>query len=183
MLLLRKTFLCYYFYMKFSAQSSAFTLIELLVVVSLITIMTGALIPSFTGYLDDQNLKQAQEAVKNDLRSVQNKALAGSLTDNPNVKYWGIRFNSDSGTYTYLTSVNAACDSPDNHSSSEALPGSIVVRNAGTTCVFFSVANGDLAGNNSVVVGKSGDTGNKCRSVAISANGLIVATQGKVVCP
>lgn len=168
--------------MKFSAQNSAFSLIELLVVVSLITIMTGTLIPSFTAYLDDQNLKQAQEAVKNDLRSAQNKAMAGSLSDNT-VLYWGIRFNSGSGTYTYLTSIDANCNSPDNNYSSEVLPGSIVI-NGATNCVFFSVANGDRNGSGLVYVyvGKLGASGNNCRSVTIQSNGLIFATQGKVAC-
>jgi prepilin-type N-terminal cleavage/methylation domain-containing protein len=176
--------------MRFSARNSGFTLIELLVVVSLITIMTGGLIPSFTAYLDDQNLKQAQEAVKNDLRSVQNKALAGSLSDDPTVVYWGIEFTNGTSTgpykYNYATSNQTNCTNLSNKSASEALPGSIVIRRgAGTSpfCVFFSVANGDLAGNGTVVVGKFGETGDKCRQVTISANGLIVATQGKVTCP
>jgi prepilin-type N-terminal cleavage/methylation domain-containing protein len=170
--------------MKFSAQNSAFTLIELLVVVSLITLMTSALIPSFTAYLDDQNLKQAQEAVKNDLRSAQNKAMAGSLTDISSVKYWGIKLVSNLNTYDFVTSTTGAvnCGGAVTQSKSEALPGSVVIRKGGGTCVFFSIANGDLAGNNSVAVGKPGDTGNNCRSVTISANGLIVATQGKVAC-
>jgi type II secretory pathway pseudopilin PulG len=172
--------------MRFSAQNPAFTLIELLVVVSLVTIMTGTLIPSFTAYINDQNLKQAQEAVKNDLRSVQNKALAGSLSDTPTVVYWGIRFTNNSNVYTFLTSSMADCSVTANTAASEALPGAIVIRRGVATspfCVLFSVANGDLAGNSTVVVGKSGDTGAKCRSVTISNNGLIVATQGKVACP
>lgn len=167
--------------MKFSAQNSAFSLIELLVVVSLITIMTGALIPSFTGYLDDQNLRQAQEAVKNDLRSVQNKALAGSLTDLSTVKYWGIKFTNNSNTYTYLTSAAPNCTTTGNTSEASPLPGAVVIR--GNSCVLFSVVNGDQVGSIAVTVGKSGETGVNCRSLTISSNGLIVAGQVEVTCP
>lgn len=48
-------------------------------VVSIIAIIGGGIIPSFSQYLNDQNLKQAQEQLKSDLRTIQNKALTGPL--------------------------------------------------------------------------------------------------------
>jgi prepilin-type N-terminal cleavage/methylation domain-containing protein len=83
--------------------SHSFTLIELLMVVSIITILAGATIPSFTGYLKGQTLKNAKEQFKNDLRSIQNKSLTGSLSDqnivgggvnSPGspVRYWIVKF-------------------------------------------------------------------------------------------
>lgn len=81
----------------------SFTLIELLMVVSIITIIAGATIPSFTGYLKGQTLKNAKEQFKNDLRSIQNKSLTGSLSDqnivgggvnSPGspVRYWIVKY-------------------------------------------------------------------------------------------
>jgi len=88
----------------------AFTLIELLMVVSIITILAGATIPSFTGYLKGQTLKNAKEQFKNDLRSIQNKSLTGSLSDqniigggvtSPGspVRYWIVKYWYGSNYY------------------------------------------------------------------------------------
>ena len=76
------------------AAQKAFTLIELLIVVSLITIITGALLPSFNNYIDAQNVKQAQEQVEDELRTLQNKALNGENASvelaSGQVEYWGV---------------------------------------------------------------------------------------------
>ena len=66
--------------MKVSARLfnfKGFTLIELLIVVTIMAVLTGALIPSFSKYIDNQNVRQALEQVKDDLRNTQNNALTG----------------------------------------------------------------------------------------------------------
>jgi prepilin-type N-terminal cleavage/methylation domain-containing protein len=86
----------------------AFTLIELLMVVSILTIVAGITIPSFTGYMKNQTLKNAQDQFKSDLRSVQNLALTGSKYDTSvtynsitsPAKYWVLKWNNAGSTYT-----------------------------------------------------------------------------------
>ena len=65
--------------MRKAALYYGFTMIELLIVVAIMSILTGAILPGFNSYVTNQNLRQAQEQIKNDLRSTQIKALAGSF--------------------------------------------------------------------------------------------------------
>ena len=61
--------------------SKGFTLVELMIVVGILAIVSGIMIPSFSTYTRNQTLKQAQENLKSDLRSAQNKALTGTGSD------------------------------------------------------------------------------------------------------
>ncbi len=74
-------------------KSSAFgfTLIELLIVIAIIGILAVASIPTFSDFLNSQRLSQAAKQVKNDLRSVQNRALNGIKSASGD-KVWGARF-------------------------------------------------------------------------------------------
>ena len=174
------------------AAQKAFTLIELLIVVSLITIITGALLPSFNNYIDAQNVKQAQEQVEDELRTLQNKALNGENASvelaSGQVEYWGVEFASGSTTYTTFIAVDTtACgggatedDNRDTIKTSSALPGNSEIISPITGCVFFSFENGDAAfsgGANTVIVGPpgAGSGDNTCRRVNISTNGRIEA--------
>ena len=74
--------------MNKSALPTGFTLIELLIVVSIISVLTGSILPSFNTYITNQNLRQAQEQVKNDMKSTQIKALAGAFSDDSNIKFF-----------------------------------------------------------------------------------------------
>src|SRR3989339_87547 len=76
-------------------SNKAFTLIEVMVVIAVLTVLTVSIVPSFSGYLKNQNVKQAQETLKSDLRSVQNKALTGVLSDT-GAYFWGILLAADS---------------------------------------------------------------------------------------
>lgn len=173
-----------------SSAQKAFTLIELLIVVSLITIITGAILPSFNSYIDTQNVKQAQEQVKDELRTVQNKALNGenasiTLTDGQ-VQYWGMEFVQGNTTYdTYIYTSTAACGGGGSEGqnkqylrTSVALPGNSEIITPISGCVFFSFSNGDASfsgGANTIIVGPPGASSgdNTCRRVNIYSNGLI----------
>jgi prepilin-type N-terminal cleavage/methylation domain-containing protein len=155
-------------------SSQAFTLVELLVVIGIITVITAGVIPGFNSYLDNQTLVQAQEAVKNDLRNVQNKALAGATYNGTTVpNYWGIKFAAGSNTYTILsTMATPNCDIPVvPGTASQKLPGTVTV--ATNACVLFKTSNGDLAVAGPLTVSVAFGTKNK--SVQINGAGLIKA--------
>jgi type II secretory pathway pseudopilin PulG len=121
---------------------------------SIVVIITAGIIPSFSGYIKDQNLKQAQEQLKSDLRTIQNRALTGAFSDekigsNP-VLYWGVYFAtpSDTGTNEYRSFIS--------HSASECPPNAVKYQGTYTfknnikyfgpnMCLFFSIKNGDLS--------------------------------------
>ncbi|MFC1756147.1 prepilin-type N-terminal cleavage/methylation domain-containing protein [Patescibacteria group bacterium] len=183
--------------MKPALSQKGFTLIELLIVISLIIVITGAVIPSFNTYIDNQNVKQAQEAVKDDMRTIQNKALNGELAqtelDGNKVKYWGIEFVQDSPTYIYFISVDTTicgeADTVQRQRTSSPLPGESVIRNP-SGCVFFSFSNGDvdstLTGDINgykVTVGADDGQASGCRRLNVTLNGLIQIETGDVCAP
>ncbi len=173
-----------------------FTLIELLVVISLMAIITGAIIPSFNTYIKNQNALQAVEQVKNDLRTVQNRALTGedSNTDlnSPNKVYplyWGIRFVNNTANYTYFVSTTASGCLPavsSTRGTSRKLPGGLVVKNSsGDKCIFFSNKNGDGSfsgtGAATIIVGEqAASTG--CRRLMVQSSGLIQVDESNTSC-
>ena len=58
-------------------KSKGFTLIELLVVITLFGIVSTLITASYTTFERNQRIRNATQTLKNDLRLVQNKALAG----------------------------------------------------------------------------------------------------------
>ena len=177
---------------------SGVTLIELLIVISLIIVITGAVVPSFNAYIDNQNVKQAQQTVIDDLRTVQNKALNGEFAqtelgaaNDEKVKYWGVEFTQNSATYDYFISVDtstcgAAGDSRRQEViTSKLLPGGSVVR-SDTSCVFISYDNGDITNNltnDTITVGPDVAAMDVCRRIVVSVNGLIQAEAGEACAP
>ena len=175
--------------MNLPKYSKGFTLLELLVSVSIIGIIAGGIIPSFSGYIKNQNLQQAQEQFKSELRTIQNKALTGSLSDTliggSYAEYWGLRFlPSDSGSsIEYFISVtNSDCPAgviPSTHNpGSFSISNNILYYNA-PDCIFFNIKNGDIttlvpANATSVNLNfqnkKDGDSG---KNVNFNASGLI----------
>ena len=167
-------------------STKGFTLVELIIVVSIIAIMTSAIVPSFSNYTKGQVVKQAQEQVVNDLANVQNRALAGNQGTPLNAKYWGIVFSRDSGTYNYVSSTNSTCGGAIVERIVK-LPENVVIHLSGadlTRCVAFSLANGDRAdtaiAETTIHVKKSGDS--TCREIAINSAGLIRKTS-VTTCP
>jgi|SRR3989344_858938 len=174
-----------------SAQKlEGFTLIELLIVVSIITILSGVMLPGFSNYISGQSRRQAIEQVEDDLRTLENKALAGDsvldvLPNGLQPLYWGVRFEQNQDRYQYfVSSTNTNCyPSPVNSytlkTTSTKLPGDNVLK-TGTRCVFFSFANSDVTMRNSsgnnvspmiITIGLL--TGNVCNRVQLNAYGLI----------
>ncbi|MEN9389803.1 MAG: hypothetical protein RLY61_887 [Candidatus Parcubacteria bacterium] len=162
-----------------TAHRNGFTLVEIIIVVSIISLLTAGLIPSFSNYTKSQTLKQAQEQIVSDLANVQNRALAGEQGEGvTGTKYWGLRFVDGSATYQYFAHTSATCPSGGvNIQRSETLKGEVEVDVTGSACVFFSTANGDATGLSSVSVKESGSA--TCKKININSAGLI----SKATCP
>ena len=141
--------------MNLPKNSRGFTIIELLVTMSIITIIAGGIIPTFSSYIKNQNLKQAQEQLKSDLRTVQNRALTGALSneDIPNgsgnlVKYWGVLFPSESGaSMSVFVSTNETCNIAMSNVEKQNdfnLPNDVMYFVDNSGCIFFNMKNGDI---------------------------------------
>ena len=168
---------------------SGFTLVELLIVVVIVSLLTGALIPSFSSYIKNQNLKQAQQTLLSDLRNVQNKAMTGTASST-GVNYWGINIpNASASSYTYFASeFNTSCTPGGiytNQGNSQPLVSPITINNS-QGCLFFSIENGDanfvglpacpagqLTGMTCINIC---DSATSCKYVGMNANGLIIAS-------
>jgi prepilin-type N-terminal cleavage/methylation domain-containing protein len=143
--------------MNLPKYSRGFTIIELLVSMSIITIIAGGIIPTFTSYIRNQNLIQAQEQLLSDLRTVQNRALTGALSNErlPDssgelVRYWGVTFPSDSGSSisVFVSTTDAICPpaaSTFENQNQFTLPNDVLYFGAGG-CAFFDIKNGDITG-------------------------------------
>jgi prepilin-type N-terminal cleavage/methylation domain-containing protein len=135
-----------------------FTLVELVVTITLIVLMAGSAIPSFNSYLNNQALKQAQEQIKSDIRTVQNKAITSAAADfkiggTTTPTYWGVRFNNHSTDYLYFIARNntpAECnlittsDATGRYQGKGTLPSSMYVY-SNTFCLFFAIKDGAVS--------------------------------------
>jgi prepilin-type N-terminal cleavage/methylation domain-containing protein len=175
-----------------------FTLIELLLVVSIIAIITGGIVPAFSTYMQDQDLTQAQEQLKNDLRSVQNRALTGAMSESEvgsnRVRFWGVQFSSLSASYDYfITDDDSSCPPAEMEvQGAYSLPGGMVIREVTfgdadlDGCIFFSFLNGDMsavnmtAGGGYVPIVTGEPLGFECRRIELNASGLIRSSLNEV---
>lgn len=154
-------------YKSLLKQSSGFTLVELLVVISIILIITGTMIPAFNVYTDSQNVKQAQERLKSDIKTLQIRALTESSNaqTTQDIQYWVLKFNqARSKSYEYYTTaidvtnfsssdLQTVCnnalsqmsliDSSSNLPSNTEVITGVAGRNA-PRCLFFSTKNADM---------------------------------------
>jgi prepilin-type N-terminal cleavage/methylation domain-containing protein len=175
-----------------TTSSAGFTLIELMIVVVIIGIISAGMIPAFSTYIRSQNLKQAQEQLKSDMRTIQNKALNGTLSDVPigtgNINFWGIKFVNGQSTYDYFvssTSGVAACPSSyaagvlQGHGSFSSGLTTQGIQSPNTQCVFFDMTNGDISsslissGTGTASVGYSAT---EVKRVFFNSSGLIYST-------
>lgn len=141
--------------MNLPKYSRGFTIIELLISMSIIAIIAGGIIPTFSSYIRNQNLKQAQEQLKSDLRTVQNRALTGSLSnqtvssDDDYIQYWGVRFVATSGSGTEMVSfVSTGTSCPPTYGTDSieqdgfSLPNGAVYYITGGNCMFLILTTG-----------------------------------------
>lgn len=167
-------------------KKSGFTLIELLLVVTIISIITVGIIPGFSNYIKNQNLKQSQEQIKSDLRSTQNKALTGSLSDQlvggVAMNFWGMKFTNESSSYDYFISVvDTSCPPPSTSQGSGKLSNGLVVKGLSASgCLFFSVQDGGISSQgfgsaNSVTVGYPNPS-TQVKNIFFNSAGLIYST-------
>jgi len=162
-----------------SARENAFTLVELLVVVSLVVIITGAVIPNFTGFTKNQKVKQAQEMVKSDLRTAQNRILTGvGVTTGNNLAYWGIKFTAGNSRYHLVSCTDSACATVLNDQTSESLSSDVQIKNSAT--VIFDIFGNAVTAEDSSQIVRVGNTSNSItKCIEINYVGLIK----KAVCP
>jgi len=168
--------------MKLLNRSCAFTLIELLLVISIITIVTGASIPTFSNYLKNQIIKNAVDQFRNDLRTIQNKSLTGSMSDSlvyggplvspgGSVKYWAIKWWNGTGRYRYYAIYDYKKNPPavtasdmctsftdsNNPSNDTRLQGYLSLPSGitftTTGCLFFKISDGAVYADNDAVSG------------------------------
>jgi len=156
---------------------SGFTLIELLVVCAIIAVLAVASIPRFRTFNANQELNQAVEQVKSDLRVVQNRAV--SVTDRAcgtdYYYWWGVDFDAHSGEYRLVQSDNEV--NPDAGSFREvrtkALPTGFEL--ATDVTVWFKMVTGAVKNAGAVTVRRidASCPGGDCRDVDISEGGRI----------
>lgn len=77
-----------------SKLNKGFSLIELLIAISLITVLAGFAIPSFSEFNRRQILKQAASQIVSDIRTMQNNANSGV-----GGRIWGITFTTGEDSY------------------------------------------------------------------------------------
>ena len=177
-------------HLPFRQTENGFTLIELLISISIIVIVTGALVPSFSNYIRTQNLRQAQEQLRSDLRSIQNKALTGTLSSetfsgNP-IKYWGVRFAKNSGTYDFFVASALSCPTTlpglQNQGSGKFNSGIVIKNNiSGYECLFFNISDGGISNtagitSSTILMGYPDDT--KDLGVYFNNAGLVCSVVG-----
>lgn len=167
-------------------SSTGFTLLELMIVVTIIGIISAGLIPAFSNYIRSQNLKQAQEQLKSDMRTIQNKALTGALSDQllggTYIKYWGIKFVNGQPTYDYFVSINTTCPGAyvaGVYQGRGSFGSNLKIQSTGTNCVFFDISNGDI--NSTLISSGSGTasvgySATELRRVFFNSSGLIYST-------
>ncbi len=169
-----------------SAQAG-FTLLELMVVIAIIATITGMAIPSFNNYITNQNLRQAQDQIKSDIRGVQIRALNGVKQNLTSPTYWGIAFRKETGRYSYFATDLAASGlgnlcttvigTMSSYEQSEALPANIQVMDD-DICIFFSFEDGDAVCRSSSEVNLRYPSGGTTYKVAVNRVGTVYTYTG-----
>lgn len=171
--------------LPYPCKYKGFTLIELMVVVSILAIVSGIMIPSFSTYTRNQTLKQAQENFKSDLRSIQNRALTGASSDvtlgGNLVKYWGVNFVANSSTYTSLIASSAACAGGTTQLvQTFSLPATVSFSSTSGGCYLFSMDDGSIYNTSGSRIGTVPidlvNTSSATRTVTINGAGLIYSS-------
>ena len=171
-----------------SFKNRGFSFIELLIVVSLITLVSGAILPGFNSYIRTQNLKQAAEQIAGDLRTVQNKALSGVLSSEPSVAYWGA--SSSSGSYALSFNTFSASGAASNSDKAATLPGGVEIKKYFLVLFDMFKGNGHRISGSPPSVTRCNSTGSNCKvivglpdasvcsSISVNTAGAIIIHEG-----
>lgn len=120
-------------------SSAGFTLVELMVTIVVMGIIFGTGIAAYINFNKTQTVKQAGLKLKNDLRSVQGKALSGEritgVTCTGVLDGYRFDYNTSGTSYSYYSSCSGPSDS--RLSGTISLPTGVTFSNSGT--VFFKV--------------------------------------------
>ena len=170
-------------------NSKGFSFVELLIVVSLITLISGAVLPGFNSYIRTQNLKQAAEQIAGDLRTVQNKSLGGVLSSEPSVAYWGA--SSSSGSYALsFNTFSASGAAPPDSDKAATLPGGVEIKKYFLVLFDMFKGNGHRISGSPPSVTRCNSTGSNCKvivglpdasvcsSISVNTAGAIIIHEG-----
>ncbi len=137
-------------------SQNGFTLVEILIAISILSVVSAITIPNFNAFINDQNLRQSQEALKNGLRDAQNRAISGvdsnTVCSAPNnCNYWVLWFNDGDTSYrvsrVYTALPNGAtCNALSTTDViSEKLQGggNLQTPSNQRSCIFFRMINAD----------------------------------------
>jgi len=136
-------------------NKSGFTLVEVLIAVGVLAVGSLAFLPSFTGANKQKALAQAVENAKDAIATARNRALTETYNPgegNP-LKYAGVRFTYDNGTYELFRSDVASAAVCQNKASTnyvpdstKTLPGDVrakITQPESPTCMFFEFGTGN----------------------------------------
>lgn len=142
-----------------------FTLIEILVAVGIAMLVVGGVIVNYNTYNDTQNLKQAAQTLKNNLRFAQAQALAGRKPTSGCTTLIGFTVTFASGSYT----IQAQCtDGSAGEAKTTTLPTGVSVSPAPSALTFQAV-RGSIAAAATMTL----TSATKSYIVTVSENGDI----------
>lgn len=138
-----------------NSNKSGFTLVEVLVAVGVLAVGSLAFLPSFTGANRQKALAQAVENAKDAVATARNRALTETFNpgDTNPLRYAGVRFRYDSGTYELFRSDTATAGVCQNLASTnfvidatKTLPGDVKAKISSSDspmCMFFEFGTGN----------------------------------------
>lgn len=171
---------------NYTAPKAGFTLIELLISVSILTILVGITIPSFSTFATGQSLLQAQAQVKSGIRDVQNKAISGveaeAISKDGPGSYWFFR-SVDGQNYFQLGRSSVAslayCQNPALMTVTEVSPplnGGAKFVGSGkgeASCIFYRMFSAEESDFNLKNRRVQLTLGGVCKSIQVNSSGLV----------
>lgn len=148
-------------------MKSGFTLIELLIAVTIGGVLIGAALAAYRGMGAKQQVKQAGISFRSDLKSYQQKALAGQKPEECTGSLDGYQVSGiDSNSF----SVTAVCPAGAPVATEFDLPGEVVFEAAFNPAeIFFPVLAGAVDGAQTIVLTQ----GDYSYQVVVEASGVI----------
>lgn len=175
-----------------------FTLVELMIVISVIAAISGFVIPSFSNYIHNQNLRQARDKLVTDIRSIQNRALTG-VNYGEDQRFWGIKFIQGDSVYYYFTvdtsfdtnsdgsfstgELAIACNGVNTGAAEKSKPFlNDVIIISDETCMYFSFHDGGVPFVDAPIsLGYFGEA--DCMEVSVNLAGMVSSPADFQSCP